>query len=306
MYKVAVLMSVYNGINYLKEQVESVLSQNTVDVDLYIRDDGSKDETKQFLKNNYSANSKIHIFIEENVGVGNSFMNLLYAVPNEYEFYAFADQDDVWLSNKLEKAIGCIKDERDICLYASNQIVVDSKLENKHLRFSKCPGINFGEIIRGNVISGCTFVFNEKLFNFLKDEKHRPSNDLLQKRIHDVWVAEIAALFGKIVYDNDSYILYRQHGNNVVGAMEFSVFEKAKRRIKKLFRSLENGKFLCEELKRLFFDRLPSEKLNAINTYILYKGSILNKLELISLKDYFKHKEESKLEYILKIFFNKL
>lgn len=94
MYKVAVLLSTYNGSKYIKEQIDSILSQEGVNIDIYIRDDESTDETVNIIYE-YKSNN---IFLTEgkNIGVGNSFMELLYSVPEIYDYYAFADQDDIW------------------------------------------------------------------------------------------------------------------------------------------------------------------------------------------------------------------
>lgn len=95
--KVIVLMSTYNGEKYLKEQIDSILNQVKVEVFLMIRDDGSSDNTIAILKEYERQNRNIKIIKGKNIGVGNSFMQLLYNSA-EAEYYAFADQDDVWVA----------------------------------------------------------------------------------------------------------------------------------------------------------------------------------------------------------------
>ena len=99
--KVAILLATYNGEKYLREQIDSILKQNGVDLTLYVRDDGSTDGTIDLLKE-YVVNTKaVKLDIGKNLGVGNSFMQLLYDCPNDFDFYAFSDQDDIWDENKL-------------------------------------------------------------------------------------------------------------------------------------------------------------------------------------------------------------
>lgn len=94
--RIAVAMSTYNGEKYLTEQIESVLSQSNVDITLFIRDDMSSDKTKILLE---TFRNKVTIIDNQktNLGVGNSFMDLLYAIGSDFDYYAFCDQDDVML-----------------------------------------------------------------------------------------------------------------------------------------------------------------------------------------------------------------
>ena len=101
---IAILMSTYNGERYLREQIDSLLSQTNKDWILYIRDDGSTDGTVLIVKE-YEREYPYKIVLLEdglgNLGSGCSFMQLLSSVNSDY--YMFCDQDDVWLSDKIEK-----------------------------------------------------------------------------------------------------------------------------------------------------------------------------------------------------------
>ena len=118
MNNVAVLMSTYNGEKYLKEQIESIFKQEKVNIKLYIRDDGSTDNTMAIineLKMVYDIvviNNSI-----ENMGPAKSFMKLVYNVEDTFDFYAFSDQDDIWENNKIISAIDMIKKHDDNNLY---------------------------------------------------------------------------------------------------------------------------------------------------------------------------------------------
>ena len=85
-----------------------------------------------------------------------------------------------------------------------------------------------------NRISGCTFVFNKVLKKVLSEPARRPTEELLRKRIHDVWVSNVASLYDGIVYDSNAHIQYRQHENNVVGAYAYGHLYDLKEKLKKI------------------------------------------------------------------------
>lgn len=207
---VAVLMSTYNGAQYLREQIESILRQKDVNVELYVRDDGSTDETIAILKE-YDIYINIHVDFAGNVGVVASFMDLLYNVPKRYEYYAFSDQDDFWLEEKIKVAIDKIKEKTSPCLYFSRKEYVDEKLQPLPLDDYKVRGTSIGFALMNSCASGCTMVFNRALHDKLC--LHRPEAQYMS--MHDAWVYIVAAAIGEVIYDSDSYILYRQHGDNV-------------------------------------------------------------------------------------------
>ena len=216
MYKVAVIMSTYNGEKYLREQLDSILNQKDVEVTLYVRDDGSTDGTKNILSLYHNLYG-IHIKFDKNIGVGNSFMQTLYHLPDSYDYYSYSDQDDIWLENKLINAIKCLNSSGK-GLYASDLICVDRNSNIIGKKNNKELDTNFWAILSGNKLNGCTQVFNRKLFLILKNSSHRPSHALLRQRFHDTWTAAVASITVGIVFDRNSYIYYRQHDNNVVGA----------------------------------------------------------------------------------------
>lgn len=221
MKSVAVLMSTYNGEKYLREQIESILAQVGVAAELFVRDDGSKDGTEKILAEYAANNARVHYEMCKNVGVGNSFMNLLYSAPDTFDYYAFSDQDDIWLPKKLSEAIKMLE-ESGALLYASNQECVDKDGKHLGLHFEKGRNIHLlpVSIMESNMISGCTMVFPLHFRNLICKYENRPQSALLRNRIHDAWMAEVAAIFGTIIYDERAFVYYRQHGNNLVGALE--------------------------------------------------------------------------------------
>lgn len=301
MYKVAVIMSTYNGEKYLKEQIDSILAQNNVDVTIYIRDDGSSDRTVDIIKEYMETHDNFRLFIGKNMGVGNSFMQVLYSVDKNNDYYAFADQDDVWLSDKIEKAIEGIKDLEKPALYCSNQILVDGKLNRIGMRYISNPDVSYRQIVCQNKISGCTMVWNKELHGFLSKNEFRPSEDLLRKRIHDVWVAMVASVVGMIKYDIHGYILYRQHESNVVGVKKTNIIKQWMEKIKDP--TQRNGRSaICKEVYSRYLEKIVDEKVKSdLNLYGNYRQSYYDRMRLAFDYDLIKKTGESRIGYSMKV-----
>lgn len=295
---VAVLMSTYNGEKYLAEQLDSILRQQDVALTLFVRDDGSSDGTKTILDAYAQKYDNIRVTYADNVGVGNSFMELLYAVPDNYDFYAFADQDDIWLATKLTEA-ACKLNESGAALYGSNQECVDKDGNSLGLRYTENVDIHMDpiSILSANMIAGCTMVLTNELYSKLVNARARPSSALLRNRIHDVWVAEIASICGGIYYDRRSFILYRQHENNVVGAFGESFFKALKKKIKKVFHKAErNGRSkLAKEVCACF----PAESARFPLLQVCATGQ---KRQLLHhAKELRRYTGESKISFFIKV-----
>lgn len=129
MYTVQVLLSTYNGETYLAEQLDSILAQKEVNVKLLIRDDGSIDETTEILRTYASVHENIRYFCGENCGVVASYFRLFECADPEVDFYAFADQDDVWDADKL--SIACQKLEEMRQSDSEAEAVIPEKKEEK-------------------------------------------------------------------------------------------------------------------------------------------------------------------------------
>ena len=159
---IQILMSTYNGENYLREQLDSLLNQTYENIKILIRDDGSKDGTIQILKE-YSEKypNKIECIFDENIGVIKSFFELMKKSDEKCNYFAFCDQDDFWLKEKVEKAIEQIKEEIPF-LYCSNTILVDENLKILKINNEK-KEIDLNNILVENCATGCTVVINNKL-----------------------------------------------------------------------------------------------------------------------------------------------
>lgn len=211
MDKVLILLSTYNGEKYLPELIASLLEQKDVDLHVLVRDDGSKDDTLPYLET--IADERVEYYIGQNKRAVGSFLELIQKASLDYDYYAFADQDDVWQKDKVSTAVHKLSsvESKKPSLYYSGQIITDSNLNvlYKH-------NLDTKRSVKANCIfnqmAGCTAVFNRTLLQEL--QKYSPKNIYG----HDVWCYRVcAALNGNIVVDSEGKILYRQHGDNVVG-----------------------------------------------------------------------------------------
>lgn len=299
MESIAVIMSTYNGEKYLREQIDSILNQKNVDVNLYIRDDGSSDNTIEIIR---SYGKKVKYIKGENAGVGSSFMRLLHKIPLIYDYYAFSDQDDIWLDNKLEKAVSAIRDKEIPALYTSNQILVDKDGTVIGPRHEEKLNTSYEQIITDNVLTGCTMVWNKGLQELLAEKKRLPSSLLLKKRIHDVWVSLVASAVGEIVYDENGYINYRQHENNVVGVKHQSVIKTWTKKIKKS--ETRNGRsYICKELLKRYGDIIDNiDIINYCTEIANYKKSVFSRCKVAFNKRYTAYSSENQLSFAVKVF----
>lgn len=211
-------MSCYNGEKYIAQQIESILNQDNVNINIYIRDDGSTDNTRNIIK---KFSKSVFLLEGDNVGLNNSFASLIWNSNIKADFYAFSDQDDVWQSNKLITAINYLVNVEGAGMYASNQRVVDENLkyikplyglEENDLPFPKYK--NFSYFLIHNNYFGNTIVFNKEAMRVIRE--YRPYELIVQ---HDTWVSIIIYMFGTIIFDRNMYSSYRQHDNNVVGGV---------------------------------------------------------------------------------------
>ena len=212
--KLAILMSTYNGEKYLRQQIDSILCQQTdIPFDLIIRDDGSRDGTIEIL-NAYQEAGQLSYYVGENLGCALGFVQLLRDNPG-YDFYAFADQDDVWNPDKLQKGLDAIRDHTGPALYCTNAALVDTQLQSLGRNTHRAdPTYNLVSILcLASCAQGCTSVFNRDLAQVIQ-QYLIPDVFIM----HDSLLTCLCALIGgTVVYDPLPSMKYRMHGSNVFG-----------------------------------------------------------------------------------------
>jgi len=232
---VAVLMATYNGEKYIKEQIDSILTQSYKDFTLYIHDDGSRDETVSIIKE-YTAKYPDRIVLLDHKSTGGASNNFFYMLREvDAEYTMFCDQDDFWLPEKIRKTFSTMRDGENkypgkcICVHCDLEIS-DKNLKKIHESFygrnRKNPKNNsFRQLLCINICVGCTMMINRELRKIALNYNNK--NNIY---MHDWWVALIAAQIGRILFISEPLMKYRQHENNVVGAKleNKSVFSKIK------------------------------------------------------------------------------
>jgi glycosyltransferase involved in cell wall biosynthesis len=224
-----ILLSTYNGERFIAEQIDSILAQTYTEWRLFIRDDGSKDGTKAIL-HEYAQQYPEKIFVDESepkgLGAMRSFEYLL-AQHGEAEYFAFSDQDDVWLPDKLEISMATMKqaeqtDPNQPIVVHSDLRVVDEQLNELSPSFWSYGGIH-PEILDSNIhylaicnsVTGCAMIMNRKA-----REVTLPFPRYVF--MHDAWIGiRVLEQSGKVIPISTPTILYRQHGDNVCGAQQY-------------------------------------------------------------------------------------
>lgn len=300
MERVLVLMSTYNGEKYLKEQIDSVLGQKNINVDLLIRDDMSKDNTINILEEYSKKYNNISTIRGNNLGACYSFFELINKAKTNYSYYAFCDQDDIWLEDKLItgiKKLSVKKDNKKPSLYYSGQILVDENLNEIYNHKITTKRSEFANYIF-NQTAGCTLIFNKKLLVLLKE--------YLPKNIygHDVWSYKLCFAFnGNIIADSEGRILYRQHGKNVVG-MNNGLKGKIERAKKYVF--LYSPSSYSRELLNGYSKNIEKEKLDFIKNVNNSNNSLKSRINLIFDKKIVFKSISLRMLFIIKILLKKI
>ncbi len=226
--QVDILLSTYNGAFFLKEFLLSIDSQTFTSWNLIVRDDGSCDQSIDFLinfKNKYI--NKVDILIgKRNLGIVGS-LNKIYKC-SDAPYVLFADQDDVWCSSKIElslkkiKALESLLGKEEPIVVFSDMEVTNEKLEIispsflKYMKLKPEWSQQLKNLLVQNVASGCSMMMNRALF-----EKAFPIP--AEAIMHDWWVMLVASAFGEIAYLDEVTLKYRQHKDNSIGARPVSV-----------------------------------------------------------------------------------
>lgn len=291
MEKVDILLATYNGKKYIKEQLESILNQTYSNFTLFISDDLSTDGTYEILEQYSKKDERIKLFKQEkNLGVVANFEFLLGKVEDKY--YAFSDQDDIWLPDKIEKSLNKLITEKADIVFTDLE-VVDNNLntisksywELKEFKNKIVKHNGFNALYLNNYVTGCTMLAKSETI-----KKCMPIPKNSKFILHDYWIALITSQTGKIVFIDIPTIKYRQHKNNKVGSKKTSETMKFKD-IRELFINVKkehfnifiqnNEKFIDDNIRKLNYKSLKYyehlEKIKFINFknwklfFMLYK-----------------------------------
>ncbi|GAA4014653.1 glycosyltransferase family 2 protein [Deinococcus rubellus] len=223
MSKIDIIIATFNGENYLREQLDSIINQSIHDFKIYVNDDQSSDGTGKLLKE-YESSIESTSYIKCG-GAKENFSHLLNLSTGDYVLCS--DQDDIWLENRIEKLIKYIKFYENVfgedmpLLVHTDLILINHAGEKispslwRYQNLNPTWGDSFNLLITQNVITGCAMVVNRAL---LDKALPIPSDAVM----HDWWLGLVACSFGKIIWVDEPSVFYRQHGYNEIGAKEFN------------------------------------------------------------------------------------
>ncbi|MGF7144107.1 glycosyltransferase involved in cell wall biosynthesis [Anaerotaenia torta] len=272
---IGVVVATYNGQKYVAEQLVSIINQSKKP-DLIIVSDGKSLDLTVEICNEILSGGDIPFEVltsEVQLSVAENFQKGLAACDCDYIF--FSDQDDVWLPNKIEIVIQQME-KHQTCMAFSNAQIVDAKLNDEgrpllwesvgyeQLEDVKVYGKGNIELIsiliRHNIVTGMCMCISRDFRN-----KVMP---LSQNAIHDSWIAIIAANVGSIVAIKEKCVLYRQHGNNVVGTTTNICAALKNRKLYAI--KVKKRELMIREVIKRVFDETDEESLSILNDYVSF------------------------------------
>ncbi|ROM78201.1 glycosyl transferase [Pseudomonas brassicacearum] len=217
--KVAVLLAAYNGMQWIEEQLDSILAQVAVEVTLFISIDPSIDDTEAWCRGYAGSHQGVVVLpdVGKFGGASRNFFRLLRDVDIEgYDFIGFADQDDIWDRNKLQRAVQCLH-LKGVDAYSSN--VVAFWPNGRTVLLNKAqPQVKWDYLFEA-AGPGCTYVMRNRLAMSLKFSMLDHWSELQSVSLHDWYFYAFARSHNYHWYiDPVPSMRYRQHENNQVGA----------------------------------------------------------------------------------------
>lgn len=245
--RVAIVLATYNGEDFLKTQLNSLLAQQFTNFIIVARDDGSRDATPAILQHYAGEHPEKFELLEsgvKNLGASASFSALIeYVLANkeslglEQAYIMCCDQDDVWHPDKVGKSLQAmlaLETEHPFraCLVHSDLRVIDAQGQEIAPSFFAYQGIrahkhSFARMLVSNSVTGCTMMINEKLAQLASPI---PSQAIM----HDWWLALVTSSIGHVHPINEPLIDYRQHQNNTLGAVPIKRTNFSLRKLRKI------------------------------------------------------------------------
>lgn len=304
---VTVLLAVYNGEKYLKEQIDSILTQTVKDIKIVIRDDGSCDGSPLIIDDYCNRYPQI-ISKLEGAPTGSAKQNFAKLFKNcDSDYIMFCDQDDVWLPEKIEKTLAAMQDAEKNDKSIPVLVHTDLKVVDESLNVISPSFFDFQKLIQDditlpkllvqNYVTGCTVMINRAL----KEKCGNIPEDCI---MHDWWLALAAVLFGKLICVAEPTMLYRQHESNQVGAKASYGIAFIKRKLATLDKVRENYNATYRQAKSLldcYGDVLGEQQKEIIEIYC--KIPLMNKLKKIRTMQKYGFKKCTRLRVVGQYFF---
>ena len=234
--RVSVAMAVYNGEEYLREQIDSIINQLRSDDELVISYNDSTDDTWGIIKAYAINEEKIKLFKCNNVGVIANFNNAIENSKGKYIF--LADQDDVWYPHKIETVVRYFENSDALAIVHNTEIVNKDLIPiNESLFEVRKAKVGLIKNILKNSYQGCCLAFKSELVPYICPiPKNVP--------MHDQWIGLNSEIYGNVFFINEKLIAYRRHDKNV-----------SPNKLKLLQKLINRFNLLLELVKRLYTSR---------------------------------------------------
>lgn len=277
---VEILLSTYNGGAYLEELLISLARQDYPNLKVTIRDDGSTDNTLEIISA-FNDRLTLRVIQGANLGPCGSFFELVRNADPDADFYAFCDQDDVWLPGKISRAVALLANETagQPLMYCGRQLITDKALNVRCRSDMLTRPAQLGNALVENIATGCTVVINRHARNLLLDRLPAPENIVM----HDWWLYLVVSALGKVVFDSEALILYRQHGSNSIGF--HNGLARWRARLQRLLFGNSRRKLKNQALCFLTaYDDLLNDAAKKLITHVFDNGSsLMSKIKILFL-----------------------
>jgi len=229
MRNVSVVIATFNGQPFIREQLNSILSQTVLPSEIVICDDGSSDGTVEEIKS-FGATSPVLIRLylnEKRLGYSDNFLK--GARLSRCEFIAFCDQDDIWSSQKLEKCLAFIA-ENDVALCAHTARLVDENgkfISIMGQKIRRTGLIAPRTIDPWGMFAGFSQIFHRSILEIIPADQRGIDSNTFEKILpHDRWTYFLASHFCKIGVINEPLVNYRQHSRNTYGIKHKTLWDR--------------------------------------------------------------------------------
>lgn len=276
---ISIAMTSYNGEKYIREQLDSILTQTYGNFELIICDDRSKDSTVEIIKDYCIKDSRIKLYVnEKNLGFKKNFEKAISLCKGEY--IALSDQDDIWLPEHLEKLLNLIQGHLIAC---GNAELIDENNNSKGINLNETEGLHKFEdsdnllyklFCTRNPFQGASMLMHRSFF-----EKALPIPENIP--FHDTWFAFCSCFSDRIRYTFDIITRYRQHTTQVTQHNKRSTLTLIRTCISRIFerKKYETDRFdYINELKKRYSVTAGQEKI--IQDCIFYFNMRARKLPL--------------------------
>jgi rhamnosyltransferase len=217
--KVAVLMAVKNGLTYFPQQVDSILNQNQCEITLIVSDDCSTDGSTELLQKYATQNNNITL-LPRTVSYGCAAKNFYRLVTDSdrdgFDFFAFADQDDIWVPDKLIRHIQLALDHNADGISSS---VIAFWPDGRESLLDKAQPQRELDYLFQSAGPGCTYLMTPWLFGKLREQLLDENSPAKETQLHDWLAYAVCRAYGRNwIIDSMPSVKYRQHQTNVFGA----------------------------------------------------------------------------------------